>query len=166
MKSTPPVMPPTRLDEWRTAEPPPAVQAATLAAMRKALARRPHAKLRLPGGPRPSRWLAWSGAALCASGLLGVLLVFGVSLPPARQAEFSASAFVPLVSNERWQRVLQDLRSPGQEPATAWVVPTEIPRERLALLGLPYDPSQAAQPVRAELLMHADGEVLAVRLLR
>jgi len=41
-----------------------------------------------------------------------------------------------------------------------------MPRERMALLGLPFDPARAGQPVRAELLMQPSGEVLAVRFLR
>ena len=42
---------------------------------------------------------------------------------------------------------------------------TELPRERLAAIGLPYDPARAAEPVRAELLMHASGDVIALRLI-
>ncbi|MFG5409372.1 hypothetical protein ABXN37_16300 [Piscinibacter sakaiensis] len=48
---------------------------------------------------------------------------------------------------------------------TAWLLPTELPRDRLALLGLPYDPARAGERVRAELLVDAQGEVLAVRVL-
>jgi hypothetical protein len=35
----------------------------------------------------------------------------------------------------------------------------------LAALGLPFDPARAAEPVRAELLMHASGDVLALRVI-
>jgi hypothetical protein len=45
-------------------------------------------------------------------------------------------------------------------------VRTELPASRRALLGLPYDPAAAAAPVRAELLLHPSGDVLAVRVIR
>jgi hypothetical protein len=118
----------------------------------------------------------------CALGLVGTIAVFSVSLPPsgARASEFSASAFVPLVSDERLEHALNDAPTvaaadtaasagkPGEaqpREGRAWVVTTEMPSERLALLGLPYDPSDAGQRVRAELLMRPNGEVLAVRLI-
>ena len=151
------------VDDWRRAEPSPAARDATLAAMREALAA--PARRGWLQRLRKTRWLAWSGVAACATGVLGVVLVFSVSLPPAQQTEFSASAFVPLVSSERWQRVMQDTQEPDKGNPTAWVVATELPAERLALLGFPYDPSDADRPVRAELLMRASGEVLAVRVL-
>ena len=65
------------------------------------------------------------------------------------------SGFLPLVPPERWPR----------EAAAAWLVSTELPGERLAALGLPYDPGRAGDSVRAELLLHPSGEVLAVRFL-
>lgn len=160
-----PLNPLNSLDDWRHAAPPAAAREATLAAMRNAL---PQARRPLGGvlhSLQGARWLAWSGIAACATGVLGIALVFSVSLPPTQQREFSASAFVPLVSSERWQRVIQETQEPTKGNPTAWVVATEIPAERLALLGLPYDPSDADRMVRAELLMQASGEVLAVRVL-
>ena len=47
----------------------------------------------------------------------------------------------------------------------AWVVDAELPRASLAGMGLPYDPARAAEPVRAELLLHPAGDVLAVRFV-
>jgi hypothetical protein len=68
-------------------------------------------------------------------------------------------AFVAVAGAER-------MREASREgDGRAWLVSTELPRERLAALGLPYDPSRAAERVRAELLVHASGDVLAVRLL-
>ncbi|MDN3919032.1 hypothetical protein [Roseateles violae] len=150
---------------------PPAQEAATLAAMRRALR----------GDAKPESWLArwwprlslarplaWSGAACCAFLLLGAGLLLSLE-PPAPQDAVerrSASGFLPLVSGERWASYLQEAEGQGAQVGTAWVVATELPRERLALLGLPYDPAQAGERVPAELLMHASGDVLAVRLLR
>ena len=131
-------------------QPPPARQAAVLAAMRRAQ----------PAPPRRWRPLAWSGAASCAALLLGSMLLLVLDPPPATE-DRAASEFLPLVSRERWTRYLQESKT---QPA--WVVSTELPRERLALLGLPYDPAQAGEPVRAELLLqHPSGDVLAVRVL-
>lgn len=137
--------------------PPPGRDAAVLAAMRRALP--------LPAdddAAAPRRWfrpLAWSGAATCAVLLLGAGLLLMLEPPPATE-EHVASDFLPLVSGERWSSYLRDAQA---QPA--WLVPTEMPRERLALLGLPYDPAQAGERVRAELLLHPSGDVLAVRVL-
>ena len=63
---------------------------------------------------------------------------------------------------QRWPQLMRDASVPGR----AWVVPTELPSESLAAMGLPYDPAHAGEPVRAELLVHANGDVLAVRFVR
>ena len=169
-----PLNPLTSLDDWRRAEPTSAMQAATLAAARRAMVRRRG----LPAWMAhlldwlPSRPLVWASVTSCVLGLVGTIAVFSVSLPQTAHAEFSASAFVPLVSDERLEHALSDVPQDASAPAQgqpregrAWVVTTEIPSERLALLGLPYDPSAAGQRVRAELLMRPNGEVLAVRLV-
>jgi len=179
MKSHPlPLNPLNSLDDWRRAEPSSAMQAATLAAARRALVRRRGVPAWAAGilVLLPSRPLVWASVTSCVLGLIGTIAVFSVSLPQNAQAEFSASAFVPLVSEERFQHALNE--APADTAATpdagaedqpregrAWVVTTEMPSERLALLGLPYDPSAAGQRVRAELLMRPNGEVLAVRLV-
>ena len=86
--------------------------------------------------------------------LLAVLL-----LTSKGAAGITGSGFIVLVSADRWAAYEKAGAS------TAWLVPTEVPRERLALLGLPYDPADAAAPVRAELLVHASGDVLAMRVV-
>lgn len=110
--------------------------------------------------PRIARWLAgpapswrWAGAA-CAL-LLGVSVLLMLQPPPAAPAVV-ASDFVPVVPAERWPDGVD----------AAWIVRTEWPAERLAMLGLPYDPAHAARPVPTELLMRPSGELLAVRVLR
>jgi hypothetical protein len=140
-------------------QPPAGRDAAVLAAMRRAL---PNATA-APAPPAPRRWwrpLAWSGVASCAALLLGVGLLLMLEPPPATE-EHAASDFLPLVPSERWSGYLRD-----SQAQPAWLVATEMPRERLALLGLPYDPAQAGERVRAELLLHPSGDVLAVRILR
>lgn len=114
----------------------------------------------------PRRWVwpaAWSGAVACALVVLvsALLMVQG----PPRTGEVlpqqaGASDFLPVAAPDRWIRLGRE----GHD--AAWLVTTEMPRDRLAALGLPYDPTRAGENVRAELLMHPSGEVLAVRFLR
>lgn len=109
---------------------------------------------------RGRRGWPWAGATAAASILLGALaLTLAWQPPPRAPGPVSASAFVPVASASAWPGAARD-------PADmAWLVATELPRERLALLGLPFDPARAAEPVRAELLMSRAGTVLAVRVL-
>jgi len=112
-----------------------------------------------PRAPR-RRWLG------VVFGLLALSLLLMLVLPgPADDGVelHAASGFMPLAPAERWPQVARDARGAGP----AWLVATELPRERLAALGLPYDPARAGERVPAELLLHpVTGEVLAVRLLR
>ncbi|RQP24199.1 hypothetical protein [Piscinibacter terrae] len=113
--------------------------------------------------PRLRRFV-WAGGALAALTLtLGEALLFmapPAAMPPVQQ-ELS-TAFMPVGNTEHWSQLMTDAREPGH----AWVVPTELPSESLAAMGLPYDPASAGQTVRAELLVHASGDVLAVRFVR
>lgn len=109
-----------------------------------------------PAPPSPRRWrglLAWSGAATCALVLLASALLMLLPQPEAAPAE----GFVPVAPAERW--------ASARAAGPAWLVNAELPRERLAELGLPYDPARAGETVRAELLLHPAGDVLAVRFL-
>lgn len=157
-------------------QPPDAAAAATLAAMQRALPRPAPAAASAQTGPA-GWWAGWrqtlalSGAVSFAVLLLGAALL--LARPPLQRASgpavVAATDFVPVVSAERWAGYLQASESKGSsggQDATAWIVSTEIQGERLALLGLPYDPSQAGERVRAELLMHESGDVLAVRIVR
>jgi hypothetical protein len=111
-------------------------------------------------GWRMPRAIAWSGAAACALAFAVSLLL--LTLPPGPRPDAlapSASGFMPLVGPERWRQLTADSATP------AWVVTTEVPRERLAAIGMPFDPARAAEPVRAELLMHASGDVIALRVI-
>lgn len=103
------------------------------------------------------RGAAWGMA--CATVLVGsLLLMLQQPAPPAAPETMLASDFVPLLPPERWPAA-------GGEAAPAWLVSAELSGERLAALGLPFDPARAGERVRAELLLHASGDVLAVRLL-
>lgn len=132
----------------------------------------------LPGQkpPPPRSVIAWPTWTAGAAVLLALMLVWWVgpgrsTLPRATTRGTDGgpvspmprgSGFVPVASPERFAELWQG----GAQTAPAWVVRTELPRERLAALGLPYDPARAGEPVHAELLMHPSGDVLAVRLTR
>jgi hypothetical protein len=147
--------------ELQLQSPPPDLQARVVA---RALAAARHAKNPPKSGagrevaaPRRGGW-AWSGAAVCASVLVGsavLMLRPPLPLPAALEEGWRAGGFMPLVPPERWP----------QDTAQAWLVSTELQGERLAALGLPYDPARAGNSVRAELLLRPSGEVLAVRFL-
>jgi hypothetical protein len=123
------------------------------------------------------KWLAaagsggWRGpawAAACAALLALVVLMPSDPMDPAadpqagnaEQAWVRDARFVPVAGHEHWRSVAQ--AAPGQ----VWLVPAEMPRERLVALGLPYDPSRVGERVRAQLLVHASGDVLAVRVMQ
>lgn len=128
--------------------PPPALQERVLAAARAARATPP---------PVRRGWRRWATAAACACvlGLSALLMPRLLPQAPAHGPATPAPGFLALVPADAWPR----------EATTAWLVSTELQGERLAALGLPYDPSRAGDRVRAELLLHPSGEVLAVRLV-
>jgi hypothetical protein len=119
-----------------------------------------------PAQQRPSprqpalRWAPWlwSGGLAFTAVLVGSVVLMltapAPDLPFPDARELRMTGFVPLVAAERWPA----------DAAPAWLVSTELRQDRLALLGLPYDPAHAGDSVRAELLVRACGEVLAVRL--
>jgi len=137
---------------------------------------RGHGALRLPASllqaidahrppvARLKRRFAWAGGGLAAL-TLGLAVALLVSAPrdvrPTARTELT-TAFMPVGDAQRWPQLMRDAAEPGR----AWVVPTELPSESLAAMGLPYDPAHAGEPVRAELLVHANGDVLAVRFVR
>jgi hypothetical protein len=107
-------------------------------------------------------------ATLCVATVAGLLL-WGVTQVTRQATQFASqtvrqtvdaisTGFLPLVSNAR-------LRAEAEKTSTAWVVPAELPRSALANLGLPYDPARAGERMQAEVLLSAQGDVLAVRLV-
>ncbi|XYJ10080.1 hypothetical protein ACSUZJ_22350 [Telluria sp. B2] len=103
----------------------------------------------------------WGAAGACAA---VTAVVLATLLAPPRPADELAlrtppwrlengAAFIALDSVERIE----------QEPEPR-LVEAEVPRAMLAALGLPVAPEQAGEAVRAEMLVAADGEPLALRL--
>ena len=105
-------------------------------------------------------WFGWAGLSTATVALAAVLVVHSM-LGSGREVQTVADSdgFVRLVSADVWQRANAD-------EGRTWLVSTELPRSRLAALGLPYDPARAGERVAAELLLHSSGEVLAVRVNR
>ncbi|MBB5202714.1 hypothetical protein HNQ51_000007 [Inhella inkyongensis] len=112
-------------------------------------------------GPALTASSRWQRPLVGAGALLTLLaLAFALSLLRLdRPAPAPDLGYLPLVSAEQWAQVQN-----GGEPV--WIVPTELPRERLALMGLPYDPARAAEAVRADVMLHRNGQVLAVRFVQ
>jgi hypothetical protein len=104
------------------------------------------------------RW-RWALPALTTVAVVVMGLQLWTAPPPAPRAAASSPAFIALAGDER-------LRQAAREGGHAWIVRTELPRERLAAMGLPYDPAHAGDRVRTELLMDRAGAVLAVRVLQ
>lgn len=141
-------------------EPPPRVHAALLRSLNLP---RAHPTVQRTGLMQSAaQWLVrqrWSAAAVA---LLTVVVVagvldipFGVAPIAADVADGYGDGFVPVGNTAALTT-----------GSTAWLVRTEMSRQQLASLGLPFDPSRAAERVPAEVLLRPNGELLAVRLVR
>ncbi len=112
--------------------------------------------------PRWLRRLAWGSGALGATAalLLSAMLLLDPPGTQTAQAAPAGSGFIPLVPEGELRQALAVGRG-----AAVWLQPAELPRERLALLGLPFDAARADETVHAELMLEPGGQVLAVRIL-
>jgi hypothetical protein len=150
-------------DEFARLQPDAAREAAVLAGLTRQLQAR---RLRAPATPvAEPRWfhrLAWGSGALGATAavLLTALLLLDPPGSQTAQAAPTGSGFIPVVPEAQFRAAL----AAGQ-PTAVWLQPAELPRERLAWLGLPFDASRADEIVRAELMVNPSGQVLAVRIL-
>ena len=137
---------------------------ARLDAQPRALAVAPAAALALPGGVRlpglsglqgAAQWftsLNWRIPGAAAASVCSVLVLLLVFAPKPTETAIHDFTLVPLVSEATLAA-----------NSAAWLVPTEMSQSTLAMLGAPFDPSVTGT-VRAELLVNAQGDVLAVRL--
>ena len=102
------------------------------------------------------RWSAVAVALLAVVVVAGLLDVpWGVAPIAADLADNEGDGFVPVGNTAALPT-----------GSTAWLVRTEMSRQQLASLGLPFDPARAAERVPAEVLLRPNGELLAVRLVR
>lgn len=104
----------------------------------------------------PLEWSATAACVLVCVAVLGLLALpprlGGSDAPPLVRID-NGAAFIALDSFERIDA----------EPDPR-LVETEVPRTMLAALGLPVTPENAGEAVRAEMLIGAGGEPLALRL--
>jgi len=145
-------------DALADAEPPPKVDRAIAAAIASERSR--SRSRRANAHPAFDRWLAWPiGLAASIFAISFIVrqtpaedLVPGVSAESLRQG---AQSFTPVVSAEEIAR-----------SGDAYVMPASVPRMTLAQLGFPVSPQRIGDAVDAELLVRADGTVLALRFVR
>ena len=101
----------------------------------------------------------WGTAgALCSLTAVAMLL----ALSPHRAVTVDGPSLVAIDKGGAFI-ALDSLERIEQEPDTR-VVAAELPRTALAPLGVAVDPADAGATVRAEMLVAADGQPLAVRL--
>lgn len=149
----------TLRDRMLAVETPRAVEDALLAACAQQQSRQ-HARkprwfrrLSMPG------WSAGMGLAGLAGAVFAVMLVLATPRPHWSPAQSGArpddgADFIALVSAEHI----------AGEPAPQ-LIETDIARTALAALGVPLSPDNAGEFVRAQFLIGADGQPLALRLL-
>lgn len=100
----------------------------------------------------------WGAAgALCSLCAMVLLL----ALAPHRAVTVGAPVFG--MDNGAAFIAIESLERIESEPNTR-VVEADLPQTALASLGMPVDPQHAGGTVRAEMLVAADGQPLAVRL--
>ena len=95
------------------------------------------------------RW-RWQGAALALTALFSLAWILDSQLagPDPVTGQFMAVTEL------------------GAFPAEdeVWLVSAELPQQQLAAMGLPFDPARAGERVPTQVLLRANGELLAVRL--
>jgi hypothetical protein len=124
----------------------------------QAFARRHPARRRWYHGLTGRGWALAAGVSGLAAGAL--VLAFALHTPDtdgdragALAARDDSGLFIALDSAERI----------AAEPAPRMVA-ADVPRASLAALGVPLTPENAGDSVRAEMLVAADGQPLALRL--
>ena len=150
-------------DEFARLQPDAAREAAVLAGLTRQLqAHRPRMPTPRDAEPRWFHRLAWGSGALGATAavLLTALLLLDPPGSQTAQAAPAGSGFIPVVPEAQFRAALA-----ADQSTAVWLQPAELPRERLAWLGLPFDASRADETVRAELMVNPSGQVLAVRIL-
>ena len=107
---------------------------------------------------RPRGW-ALAGMTGAAGGALALALAFA----PRAPAPDHGTRAVALLDDDNPFIALDSAERIAAEPAPRMVA-ADVPRTTLAALGVPLTPENAGDSVRAEMLVGADGQPLAVRL--
>jgi hypothetical protein len=110
---------------------------------------------------RPAFWwippLALAAAVMLVTWIVRAPATQQPAEAPAATAAAPADADGPFLALRPLERIALDGTT---------VVETQFPRALLAGWGLPVAPERAAEPVRAQMLYSAEGEPLAVRIVR
>ncbi len=105
--------------------------------------------------------LEWSAAAI--GSLVSVAMIGLLLISPQLSNRLHDSNALLRIDNGAAFVALDSFERIEAEPAPR-LVETELPRTMLAALGLPVTPENAGDAVRAEMLVGAGGEPLALRL--
>ena len=105
--------------------------------------------------------LEWSAAAI--GSLVSVAMIGLLLISPQLSNRLHDSNALLRIDNGAAFVALDSFERIEAEPAPR-LVETELPRTMLAALGLPVTPDNAGDAVRAEMLVGAGGEPLALRL--
>jgi len=112
----------------------------------------------------PRQWTL-AGASVAMAAMVALTVTLSLALSGAPSAPPSAAQSTVAAADDGPAFVaLQPMERIEQE-ANPRVLEADVPRTALASLGLPVDPQQAGDSVRAEMLVGADGSPLALRLL-
>ena len=117
--------------------------------------------------PPQRRWYdvftrrGWTLAGMtgAAGGVLALALAFALQAPAPDQG----ARTVALLDDDNPFIALDSAERIAAEPAPRMVA-ADVPRTTLAALGVPLTPENAGDSIRAEMLVGADGQPLAVRL--
>lgn len=120
---------------------------------------------RHPARGRRARWYGaltlrgWRLAGLAGAAAGALALAFALQAPDPDHGTRTLAALDddnPFIALDSAERI-------AAEPAPRMVA-ADVPRTTLAALGVPLTPENAGDSVRAEMLVGADGQPLAVRL--
>jgi len=104
-------------------------------------------------------WLLAGGLSGLVAGALALTVALQaprVEVAPQARAVVALDESAPFIALDSAERI-------AAEPAPRMVA-ADVPRTSLAALGVPLTPENAGESVRAELLVAADGQPLALRL--
>lgn len=118
--------------------------------------------------PRQRRWYqlptrAWALAGGLAVACAAVMLAVAALHAPAGSTPAGTTPVFTRADDGGLFIALDSIERIEQEPSPRMVA-TEVSRTSLAALGLPLTPENAGDSVRAEMLVAADGQPLALRL--
>lgn len=107
---------------------------------------------------------AWTLGGSLSAAALAALLVVPLAMRAPHLPHGSARELLMAANDEGDPYIALDTLDRIESEPAPRVVATEVPRSSLVALGVPLTPENAGDAVRAEMLVAADGEPLALRL--